>query len=117
MNLEIKSIYLYDEPLPNGEDFSVSMRVEIGERGREGAESFWFVAASPAGLANDVSDGGYKLLRGYILMTAFDMNLVRRSIEKLIDQAQTRETWAEVVAFFSRYGRYDSEDIDGERFP
>ena len=117
MNLEIKSIYLYDEPLPNGEDFSVSMRVEIGERGREGAESFWFVAASPASLANDISDGGYKLLRGYILMTAFDMNLVRRSIEKLIDQARTRETWKEVVAFFSRYSRYDSEDIDGERFP
>ncbi len=112
MNLEIKSICLYDEPLPNGEDFSVSMRVEIGELGREGAESFWFVAASPTGLTNEVPDGGYKLLRGYVLMTVFDMNLVRRSIEKLIDQARSRETWAEVVAFFSRYSRYDSEDID-----
>jgi len=116
MNLEIKSIYLYDR-IPNGEDFSVSMRVEIGERGSEGAESFWFVAASPAGLANDVSDGGYKLLRGYILMTAFDMNLVRRAIEKLIDQARSRQTWAETVAFFNRFSRYDSEDLDGEHFP
>lgn len=93
------------------------MRVEIGEPGREGAESFWFVAASPAGLANKVSDGGYELLRGHILMTAFDMNLVRRAIENLIDQARSRETWDEVVSFFNRYSRYDSEDLDGKHFP
>jgi hypothetical protein len=117
MNLEIKSICLYDEPLPDGGEFCVSMRVEIGERDREGAESFWFVAASPAGLANEVSDGGYKLLRGHILMAAFDMNLVRGAIEKLIDQARSRATWAEVVTFLSRYSRYDSEDLDGEHFP
>jgi hypothetical protein len=115
MNLEIKGIFV-DEALDRqdiSEAGNVAIRVEIGERDKEGSESFHFVAASPAGLAGEISNGGFKLLRGYILMSNFDMNVVRRSIENLINHARSRETWEEVVAFFNRYGVYDSEDLDG----
>ena len=115
MNLEIKALVV-DEALAKDGGI-VQIRVDIGERNNAGAESFYFVAASPSGLANEVSNGGFKLLRGYILMSDFDINLVRRSIENLIDHARSRKTWEEVVAFFNRYGVYDSEDLDGKHFP
>ncbi len=115
MNLEIRDI-AFDEAL-DCEAGIIPIRVDIGERDKPGAESFYFFAASPAGLANEVSNGGFKLLRGYILMSDFDINVVRRSIENLINHARSRETWNEVIAFFNRYGVYDSEDLDGKHFP
>lgn len=115
MNLEIKAI-AFDEEFDDDAGV-MPIRVDIGERDKPGAESFHFVAASLAGLANEVSSGGFKLLRGYILMSDFDIIIVRRSIENLINHARSRETWEEVIAFFNRYGRYDSEDLDGKHFP
>jgi len=45
-------------------------------------------------------------------MPDFDIKLVRRSLENLINHARSRETWNEVIAFFNRYGVYDSEDLE-----
>ena len=64
--MEIKAI-AFDEALDKDAGV-VPIRVEIGERDKLGAESFHFVVASPTGLANEISNGGFKLLRGYILM-------------------------------------------------
>jgi hypothetical protein len=114
MNLEIKDT-VFDPPA--GEAGVVPIRVDIGERDKPGAESFYFVVATPTGLANEVANGDFKLLRGYILIANFDMKVVRRSLENLINHARSRETWPEVIAFFSRYGVYDSEDLDGTHFP
>ena len=114
MNLEIKAI-AFDEALD--QQGIVPIRVDIGERDKPGAESFTFMVASPAALAHEVKNGDFKLLRGYILMSDFDINAVRRSIENLINHARSRETWNEVIAFFNRYGVYDSEDLDETHFP
>jgi hypothetical protein len=114
MNLEIKAI-AFDEALDKSG--VVPIRVDIGERDKPGAESFHFFVASTSALANEVSNGDFKLLRGYILMSDFDVNVVRRSIENLINHARSRETWSEVIAFFNRYGVYDSEDLDAKHFP
>ncbi|HEY0098695.1 MAG TPA: Imm8 family immunity protein, partial [Pyrinomonadaceae bacterium] len=88
-------------------------RVEIGERGKPGGEVFHFIAASPAGIEGEVGSGEFKLLRGYILMARFDWAVVYRSIENIINHARgyRDHNWDEVIEFFSRYGRYDSEDI------
>jgi Immunity protein 8 len=115
MNLEIKAI-AFDEALDQQSGI-VPIRVDIGERDKPGAESFNFTVASPAALAHEVTTGDFKLLRGYILMSDFDVNVVRRSIENLINHARSRETWNEVIAFFNRYGVYDSEDLDETHFP
>ena len=95
----------------------VPIRVDIGERDKPGAESFHFFVAPPSALVNEVSNGDFKLLRGYILMADFDVKVIRRSIENLINHARSRESWTEVVAFFNRYGVYDSEDLDGKHLP
>ena len=114
MNLEIKAI-AFDEALDKSG--VVPIRVDIGERDKVGAESFHFFVARPSALTNEVSNGDFKLLRGYILMADFDINVVRRSITNLINHARSRETWAEVITFFNRYGVYDSEDLDEKHFP
>jgi hypothetical protein len=111
MNLEIKDI-IVDQWPEDPYDVSVSFRVDIGEKDKEGAETFHFVAASPQGLQNEVSGPDFKLLRGYVLMTRFDLEVVRRAIQNLINHARHQGSWDEVVAFFSRYGQYDSEDLD-----
>lgn len=116
MNLEIKGIYsdeIADE-LPNDlYSFRVPLRVEIGEKGKSGGEVFHFVAASPSGLLGEVREGEFKLLRGYILMTRFDLSTVRRSIENIINHARgyRDHDWGEVIEFISRYGQYDAENI------
>ena len=121
MDLEIKNIYLdvpANDQMPEDlHDFHLAINVEIGERGKEGSELFHFVAASPGGLLNQVAEREFKFLRGYILMEKFAWSVVRRSIQNLINHANSRNNWDEVVSFFNRYGVYDSEDLDGRHLP
>jgi len=120
MNLEIKNIQStdidqYPEDIYN---FVVPLTVEIGEKGKEGAETFHFLVASPQGLRNQAtSDHGFSILRGCILMNKFDWDVIYRAIENLINHARSRKDWDEVISYFNRYGRYDSEDMDGKHFP
>jgi hypothetical protein len=117
MNLEIKGIYsdqINTEELPEDlYNFNIPLRVEIGEKDKAGSEAFHFVAASASGLESECSGNEFKLLRGYILMERFDWKTVRRSIENIINHARgySDNNWNEVVDFFSRHARYDSEDI------
>ena len=115
MNLEIKDIYSDDlgsDELPEDlYDFHIPLRVEIGERGKEGVDVFHFVAASPLGLQGEVAEREFKLLRGYILMVRFDWSVIHRAIVNIVNHARSRKNWDEIVEFFNRYGRYDSEDL------
>ena len=120
MDLVIKEIHSErpgELPLEGAETFAVFLRVEIGERGRAGAESFHFIAASPTGLLSEIGEKGFTLVRGLILMSRFDLTTIHRAIGNLINHARSLEKWDEVVRFFDRYARYDSEDLNGERYP
>ena len=119
MNLEIKQIYSPDfVAYPDDiHKFNVSLHVAIGEKGKDGAETFSFVAASPQGLEQEVIGGEFKLLRGYILMTEFDWKVIHRAIENIVNHARSRENWDEVIRYFNRYGIYDSEDLGGRLYP
>lgn len=50
-------------------------------------------------------------------MNKFDWDVIYRAIENLINHARSRKDWNEVISYFNRYGRYDSEDMDGKHFP
>jgi hypothetical protein len=113
MNLEIANIYADDysrERPEDTENFVFPLIVEISEKDKPGSEVFHFVAASPLGLSSAVQSGEFRLLRGYILMQQFDWDVVQRAVQNLVNHAQSRQNWNEVVEFFNRYGRYDSED-------
>ena len=119
MDLEIKKIYspdIYSYP-DDIHRFNVSLYVDIGEKGIDGAVTFRFVAASPQGLDSEVTGSEFKLLRGYILMTEFDWEVIHRAIENIINHARSREDWDEVIRYFNRYGIYDSEELDGKFYP
>jgi Immunity protein 8 len=116
MQLEIRNIRLalpVPEKTPeDSTEFSLAIDVEIGEKGQEGAELFHFVAASPLGLEAEVARHEFKLLRGYILMRTFRWATVRRALQNVVNHANSRQSWNEVVEFFNRYGVYDSEDLN-----
>ncbi|HEX9962228.1 MAG TPA: Imm8 family immunity protein [Pyrinomonadaceae bacterium] len=115
MNLEIVAIYsqnLKEDEMPEDlENFSFPIVVELSEKNGFGAEMFHFFVASPAGLQGEVENVGFKHLRGLILMNKFDWKVVRRAIENLINHSRRLKNWKEVVEFWSRYSRYDSEDL------
>lgn len=119
LNLEIIRIYSPDvDGYPDDiHCFVVPLQVEIGETGKEGGETFNFVAASPSGLASEAEEGRYKLLRGYILLAEFDWNVIRSAVQNLLNHARSGANWHEVVSFLNRYGIYDSEDLDGQFLP
>ncbi|CAN5130257.1 hypothetical protein BH18ACT10_BH18ACT10_05920 [soil metagenome] len=119
MNLEIKGIYSADvDDYPDDpHNFVVHLYVDVGEAGREGAETFNFFAASPGGLAPLVKWEDYYFLRGYILMDEFDWKIIHRAIQNLIDHARSRQNLNEVMSFFNRYGLYDSKDLGGRHYP
>jgi len=104
-------------PLEGTEPFAVALRVEIGERDKPGAEVFHFVAASPTGLHTELGDKGFNLMRGLILMERFNLATIHRAIGNLINHTRSLEKWDDVLRFFNRYSRYDSEDLDGRLYP
>jgi hypothetical protein len=104
-------------PLAGTETFALGLRVEIGERFKDGAEAFHFIAASPHGLEVEIGKKGFTLMRGLILMQQFDLATIHRAIDNLINHARSLENWHEVVRFLNRYSRYDSEDLDGKLYP
>lgn len=119
MDLEIKKIFSldFDTSPEDAESFVASINVDLGEKGKSGGETFHFVVASPKGLVREVEDGRFNFLRGYILMTTFDWAIIRSAVESLIDHARSKDGWDDVISYLNRYGRYDSEDIDGRHYP
>jgi hypothetical protein len=119
LNLEIKSIDFPNYP-DDPAEFIIPVLVTIGDKNdpHNGGESFYFAVASPLGLQNEIKGGlGFILLRGYILMDEFDVKKIRRAIENLINHARSRKNWRDVISFFNRYGKYESEDMDGIHTP
>ena len=114
---EIESGLPGELPVEGAETFAVHLRVVLGERGKEGAEAFYFIAASPTGLHAEIGKKGFTLMRGLILMDRFSLTTVHRAIDNVINHARSLETWNEIVRFFNRYGVYESEDMDGEFDP
>jgi hypothetical protein len=119
MDLEVKNIFSsdFDTGPEDSESFVAPIYVEIGEKGKPGTETFHFVVASPKGLVQEVENGRFNFLRGYILMPTFDWAIIHRAIQSLIDHARSRNNWDEVISYLNRYGRYDSEDLEGRHYP
>ena len=120
MNLEIKNIFSPDiEECPDDpRSFAVLITVDIGEKDKDGAETFHFVAVSPRYLQGHVNGAhGFRFLRGHILMDEFAWSTIHRAIQNLVNHAQSKNNWHEVVSFFNRYGTYSSEDLDGRHYP
>jgi hypothetical protein len=109
--LEIVDIHLADDTERPADltSFVAPLLVEIREKGQRGVEIFHFVAASPAGLADDVNRGEFHILRGYILIQHFDWDVIYRAVQNVLNHTGSCQNWDEAIAFLSRYCRYDYE--------
>jgi hypothetical protein len=111
MNLEIRNIYAADYSREGSKDTDnfFPLTVEINEKEKPGSEIFHFVAASPLGLSTPFRVGNFVFCAD-IFRCSNLIGIVKRAAQTLVNHAQSRQDWNEVVEFFNRYSRYDSED-------
>lgn len=50
-------------------------------------------------------------------MERFNLATIHRAIGNLINHARSLENWDDVLKYFNRYARYDSEDLEGKLYP
>lgn len=82
----------------NPGDCSVQFRALIGPRGGEGAEPFSFTVVTAAHLARTL---GHTWGRGYLIVDAFDWNIVVRAVAQLLAQCAA-PTWGEATLLLDR---------------
>jgi hypothetical protein len=94
---EMKSILCpdleYGKEPPDSDDCSVFIEVEIGPKGREGAEIFSFEVVTPKFL---IGKTGTRWGRGYLIMDSFSWVGVEKAIQKLLSHC-ARQTWQETA--------------------
>lgn len=102
IQLEVKSIVSPD--LEHGalplepDNCAVLVELEIGEKGRSGAEVFSFVAVTPKFLA---SYAEARWGRGYLVVSEFSWGEVERMVSRLL-QFGRQESWADAAAELSK---------------
>jgi len=94
---EIKSIrcddLAYGEQPSDSEDCSVSIVVEIGLKGQQGADLFYFDVVTPKYLMRTTET---RWGRGCLIMDTFSWSVVEMSVQKLLSHC-TQQTWQEVA--------------------
>ncbi len=93
----IVSIDLGDGELPaNIEDCAICCDVDIGIKGKEGADIFQVTIVTPKFLAHDVREEGYRWGKGYLIVDSFSWEAVERALEQLLSQS-SGSSWIEVA--------------------
>ena len=99
---EIKSIisteYDYGALPEDLEDGEVSIDVEIGIKGQEGADIFYLTAITPKAISGRPEK---KWGRGYLIMPSFSWKEVNSSLEKLLMHC-SGEDWKEISTKLSK---------------
>ena len=113
MNLEIRNLISPD--LKEGEfphdptNFRISISATIGAKNQPGQTVYYFIAASPSGLAEVVVNNEFFLLRGYILMQEFDWKVIYRAVENVLNHSRHFKSWQEIDEHFKQYAWPDGE--------
>lgn len=103
MHLEIKSIFSIE--LDKGEEpespkcCCVSIRAQIGIRGKEASEQFNFYAITPEFLLESPE---VRWGRGYLLLPEFSWNEVERMLERLISGISV-DSWQDAALRLNNY--------------
>ena len=90
--------------------FSVDIEVAIGVEGTEGSDSFIFTVTTPKCLEDKIDDNDAIFLRHYNLVKEWSPDLIKGRLEKLVSNTSGK-TWKELADKFSRFGRWEFEDV------
>lgn len=116
MNPELKSIASVDVDdlttwQPDGDDFSITLDLEIGVRGEPGADLFHLYVTSPAWLQRSLAGGGMADGRHTLITTAYGYAKVLAWIDGVLARCAGAD-WAEISARLARYFAWEYEDYE-----
>lgn len=118
--LQIKSRHSPDVQLDVWEpddlaDVYFLLELEIGEEGKEGADLFQVVIATPEGLRRrGAARNGVIEKRATLVISELSWKTVHRAVADIV-AACTAPTWNESVLKLQRYFRWEYEDYQRER--
>lgn len=91
------------------DDFYVTYELDIGFKEIEyPAELFTFTVVSPKRLNKIINDGDVEIGRGYFIMTDFNENSIKKTVERLIKKCQT-DDYEETNINLSKYFKWEMD--------
>lgn len=72
------------------------MQAAIGLAGQEGADTFTFYVTTPAFLERTLTDDGYELSRGLVIVRLFDWAVVKAITMRICEDVRG-ESWEEIA--------------------
>jgi Immunity protein 8 len=115
MKAELKRVSSGDYPITRtGELFDpldawVILEAEVGPKGREGADIFFFYVCTSTNLKRELEITGFRFGRHLLIVNEFDWNKVVSAIEKLISSFD-EPNWTSLAEKIGRYGAWEYED-------
>ena len=88
--------------------FGIVVTAHIGPRGVDGAELFYLTVCTPAWLAQQQFQKGFSWGFGYLFVSRWDLDLVRRALRDACIRA-TSPDWSTSASLLSRYARWEFE--------
>lgn len=97
----------YTPQIPD--NFCMWLTLAIGPEGIEGSHLFQVGVCTVRWLAHQLSIKGAYALRHMILVESFDFELIKKTIQEIIENAE-RSNWEESVPILCRYFAWEFED-------
>lgn len=91
------------------EHFGVLIQALVGASDGPGEESYDFVVCTPSWISTLVSREGFLFGRHYLIVEAYDYDLIFRVIDSLCSRT-CGDDWLEIAAKLGRYGKWEFED-------
>lgn len=94
----------------DADDFFVSFQLDIGPKEING-ESYLYTVdiISPKRLQNTIQEGESEIGRGYIILTDYNENVIRSSIENIVKKCNTDNN-EKAYASLSKYFRWEMDE-------
>lgn len=89
--------------------FGLPVQMLVGPSDGPGEESFDFLVCTPSWFGDNLG-GDVRSGRHCVFMLTWDLDLLRRYLEKVVNGAGPRGDWTELCERIGRYGRWEFED-------
>jgi hypothetical protein len=111
MKIIVEDIFAIDEPADIC-NFSTLVYADVGEDDDSGAtDTFSFYICTPDYLKNSIGKNSYRLGRGLIIVSEFNMDVVEKAIRAVCEEAgKGISSWEEFSTSLSKYGISEFEN-------
>lgn len=111
MKIVVEDIFSVDEPA-DIYNFSTLVYADIGvDDGSDATDSFSFYVCTPDYLKDAVSQNTYKLGRGLIIVSVFNMDVIEKAVHDACNEAcKGTKNWEEFSNSLSKFGISEFEN-------